>query len=79
MPVLLYVHHLFNVDQCHAYIPTLRWKDRPPGGPHVSVAERAPRVRARAPTPRRTHQNQPVAWTSARVAPTLTLSHHKRR
>jgi Zn finger protein HypA/HybF involved in hydrogenase expression len=29
MPVLSYVHHLFNVDQCQAYIHTLRWKDRP--------------------------------------------------
>jgi transposase-like protein len=29
MPVLSYLHHLFNVDQCHAYIHTLRWKDRP--------------------------------------------------
>jgi hypothetical protein len=29
MPVLSYVHHLFNVAQCHAYIHTLRWKDRP--------------------------------------------------
>ena len=29
MPVLSYVHHLFNVDHCHAYIHTLRWKDRP--------------------------------------------------
>jgi hypothetical protein len=29
MPVLSYVHELFNVDQCHAYIHTLRWKDRP--------------------------------------------------
>jgi transposase-like protein len=28
MPVLSYVHHLFNVAQCHAYIHTLRWKDR---------------------------------------------------
>ena len=28
MPVLSYVHHLFNVDQCHGYIHTLRWKDR---------------------------------------------------
>jgi hypothetical protein len=25
MSVLLYVHQLFNVDQCHAYIHTLRW------------------------------------------------------
>lgn len=29
MPVLSYLHHLFNVDQCHASIHTLRWKDRP--------------------------------------------------
>jgi transposase-like protein len=28
MPVLSYIHHLFNIDQCHAYIHTLRWKDR---------------------------------------------------
>jgi hypothetical protein len=28
MPVLSYVHHLFNVDQCRASIHTLRWKDR---------------------------------------------------
>src|SRR3954471_4015248 len=28
MPVLSYLHHLFNVDQCHVYIHTLRWKDR---------------------------------------------------
>src|SRR6266700_422110 len=29
MQVLRYVHQLFNVDQCQAYIHTLRWKDRP--------------------------------------------------
>ena len=29
MPVLAYIHQLFNVDQCQAYIHTLRWKDRP--------------------------------------------------
>ena len=29
MPVLSYVHQLFNVDQCQTYIHTLRWKDRP--------------------------------------------------
>jgi transposase-like protein len=29
MPVLSYVHQLFNVDQCQSYIHTLRWKDRP--------------------------------------------------
>jgi hypothetical protein len=28
MPGLSYVHHLFNADQCHASIHTLRWKDR---------------------------------------------------
>jgi transposase-like protein len=29
MPVLRYVHQLFNVDQCQAYIHALRWKERP--------------------------------------------------
>src|SRR5262245_58177364 len=29
MSVLSYVHQLFNVNQCQAYIHTLRWKDRP--------------------------------------------------
>jgi transposase-like protein len=29
MPVLSYVHELFNINQCQAYIHTLRWKDRP--------------------------------------------------
>ena len=29
MPVLSYVHELFNVAQYQAYIHTLRWKDRP--------------------------------------------------
>ena len=29
MPVFSYLHQLFNVDQCQAYIHTLRWKDRP--------------------------------------------------
>jgi hypothetical protein len=29
MPVLLYLHELFTVNQCHAYIHTLLWKDRP--------------------------------------------------
>jgi hypothetical protein len=31
MPVLSYVHPLFNAEQCQAYIHThtLRWKDRP--------------------------------------------------
>src|SRR5215475_3561277 len=29
MPVLSYIHQLFNVDQCQAYIHTLRWQDRP--------------------------------------------------
>ena len=28
MPVLSYVHHLFNNEQCQVYIHTLRWKDR---------------------------------------------------
>jgi hypothetical protein len=29
MPVLSDVHHLFNTEHCPAYLPTLRWKDRP--------------------------------------------------
>jgi hypothetical protein len=29
MPVLSYVHHLFNVETCQSSIHTLRWKDRP--------------------------------------------------
>ena len=29
MPVLSYLHQLFNVDQRQAYIHVLRWKDRP--------------------------------------------------
>jgi len=29
MPVLSYVHQLCKAEQCQAYIPTLRWKERP--------------------------------------------------
>jgi hypothetical protein len=29
MPVLSDVHHLFKTEPCPAYLPTLRWKDRP--------------------------------------------------
>ena len=29
MPVLSYVHQLFNTETCQAYIHALRWKDRP--------------------------------------------------
>ena len=29
MPMLAYLHQLFNADTCHVYIHTLRWKDRP--------------------------------------------------
>ena len=29
MPVLSYLHELFNAEQCQAYIHTLRWKERP--------------------------------------------------
>jgi transposase-like protein len=29
MPVLSYIHPLFDAEQCQAYIPTLRWKERP--------------------------------------------------
>jgi hypothetical protein len=29
MPILSYLHQLFNADTCHTSIHTLRWKDRP--------------------------------------------------
>ena len=29
MSTLSYLHQLFNIGQCQAYIHTLRWKDRP--------------------------------------------------
>jgi hypothetical protein len=29
MPILTYLHQLFNADICHAYLHTLRWKERP--------------------------------------------------
>jgi hypothetical protein len=29
MPVLSHLPHLFNAEQCQAYIHTLRWQDRP--------------------------------------------------
>ena len=29
MPVLAYIHQLFNAEQCHAYIHTLWWKEHP--------------------------------------------------
>jgi hypothetical protein len=28
MSTLSYIHHLFNIDQCQAYIHPLRWQDR---------------------------------------------------
>jgi transposase-like zinc ribbon protein len=40
MPVLSYVHQLFNTDQCHAYIHTLRWKDRPLQCPRCQMPQR---------------------------------------
>jgi transposase-like protein len=29
MPVLSYVHQLFDAEQCQTYFHTLRWKERP--------------------------------------------------
>ena len=29
MPVRAYLHALFNAEQCHAYLHTLRWQERP--------------------------------------------------
>ena len=42
MPVLSYVHHLFNVDQCHASSHTLRWTERPLQGPRCRSQDVAP-------------------------------------
>jgi hypothetical protein len=28
MPILSYLHQLFNADTCNAYLHTLRWKER---------------------------------------------------
>ena len=29
MPVLTYLHELFNADTCHTYIYMLQWNERP--------------------------------------------------
>lgn len=29
MPILSYLHQLFNADTCNTYLHTLRWKERP--------------------------------------------------
>src|SRR5262249_48239437 len=42
MPVLSYVHQLFNADQCHAYIHTPRWQDRPLQCPRCQSQDAAP-------------------------------------
>jgi transposase-like protein len=42
MSVLSYVHPLFNVDPCQAYIHTLRWKDRPLQCPRCQSQDVAP-------------------------------------
>ena len=34
MSTLSHVHQLFSTDTCHAYLRTLRWKDRPLQCPH---------------------------------------------
>ncbi len=42
MPVLSQLHQLFHADTCHAYIHTLRWKDRPLQCPHCHSQEVGP-------------------------------------
>ena len=42
MPVFSYLPQLFNVDQCQAYIHTLRWKDRPLQCPRCQSQDIAP-------------------------------------
>jgi transposase-like protein len=34
MSTLSHVHQLLSTDTCHAYLRTLRWKDRPLQCPH---------------------------------------------
>ena len=42
MPVRSSVHPLFDVNQCHAYSQTLRWKDRPLQGPRCQSQDVEP-------------------------------------
>ena len=42
MPVLSYVHPLFKVEQCHAYLHTLRWQERPLQCPRCRSQDVAP-------------------------------------
>ena len=44
MPVLSYLAQLFNADQCHASIHTLRWQDRPLQCPRCQSQDGAPWV-----------------------------------
>ncbi len=43
MPMLLYIHQLFDAEQCQGYIHTLRWKDHIP--PDLVVDSRGSAVR----------------------------------
>ena len=45
MPMLSSLHQLFNADTCHAYIHTLRWKDRPLQCPRCHSQHVGPRAR----------------------------------
>jgi hypothetical protein len=36
MPIVSYLHQLFNAEACQSYIHTLRWKDRLLPVPEVS-------------------------------------------
>jgi len=74
---LSYVHHLFNVDQCQAYIHTLRWKDRP---------LQCPRCQSHAVDPWGTYHYRPGCkryWCNGRKRTfndlTDTLLHHSQR
>jgi transposase-like protein len=42
MPILSYLHQLFNADTCHAYVHMLRWKDRPLQCPRCQSQDVAP-------------------------------------
>jgi len=39
MPIVSYLHQLFNAQTCQSYLHALRWKDRPLGSvSNVEVA-----------------------------------------
>jgi hypothetical protein len=75
MPVLSHLRHLFNAEQCQAYIHTLRWKDWPLQCPrcqshHIGRSRmRAPRVCAGGGAPASRRPFPRCRWHHACVFP----------